>query len=138
LGKASEYVRVTCDARNLPLIGLNAGVFYRSKDGRIVPLLRGGRMKRRTFLTGAAIAGFATALDASGALAQGMNSAERDQMRKRWDEMDHDSRVQAMDRMRGRRHEPKYEEMRERWDKLTPEQRSGLIERHRMGARKTN
>lgn len=102
-------------------------------------------MKRRTFLTGTAIAGFAAALGATGALAQGMggmSAAERDrmrdQMRKRWDEMDHDSRVQAMERMRSRRSEPKYEEMRERWDKLTPEQRTDMIERHRMGTRKAN
>ncbi len=102
-------------------------------------------MQRRTFLTLTATAGLAIALGASEALAQGMggmSAAERDkmreQMRKRWDEMDHDSRVKAMDRMRSRRSEPKYEEMRERWNKLTPEQRSGMIERHRMKSGKAD
>jgi hypothetical protein len=94
-------------------------------------------MKRRTFLTGTAIAGFATALGATGALAQGMggmSTAERDkmreQMRKRWDDMDHEGRSQAMERMRERRHEPKYEEMRERWDKMSPADRQKMLERH--------
>lgn len=94
-------------------------------------------MKRRTFLTGTAISGLAVALGTTGAIAQGMggmSSAERDRMReqtrKRWDEMDHDGRSKAMERMRGRRHEPKYEEMRERWDKMSPADRQKMLERH--------
>jgi hypothetical protein len=97
-------------------------------------------MKRRTFLNGTAIAGLAVALGSTGAFAQGMggmggmSNAERDkmreQMRKRWDEMDHDGRSQAMERMRSRRHEPKYEEMRERWDKMSPADRQKMLERH--------
>ncbi len=81
-------------------------------------------MERRTFAIGIA----ATFLVADGAFAQGMGS--REQMRKRWDEMDHDHRSEAMERMRGRRHEPKYEEMRERWDKMSPDDRQKMMERH--------
>lgn len=102
-------------------------------------------MQRRNFLTAIAMTGLAFAAGAGGAFAQGMggmSGAERDkmreQMRKRWDEMDHESRVKAMERMHTRRHEPKYEEMRERWDKMTPEQRTGMIERHRMNSGKGN
>lgn len=101
-------------------------------------------MQRRTFLTAVATTGLILAAGATGAVAQGMggmSAAERDkmreQMRKRWDEMDHDGRSQAMERMRGRRHEPKYEEMRERWDKMDPADRQKMMERHerRQGER---
>lgn len=49
---------------------------------------------------------------------------------RRWDELSHDERVHMMERMRGRRHEPKWEEMRERWDRMPPEQRRAMMERH--------
>jgi len=120
------------------LIRLNAGASWRREDGHIVHESLGeAAMQRRTFLTLTATAGLAIALGATEALAQGMggmSSAERDkmreQMRKRWDEMDHDGRSQAMERMRSRRHEPKYEEMRERWDKMSPADRQKMLERH--------
>ncbi|MBI3506795.1 MAG: hypothetical protein HY059_18310 [Proteobacteria bacterium] len=90
-------------------------------------------MNRRIFALGLA----AAFLGAAPALAQGMpgmgsddRRKMREQMRKRWDDMDHDQRSEAMDRMRGRRSEPRYEEMRERWDKMSPEQRSRMMERH--------
>ena len=87
-------------------------------------------MDRRTFTIGIA----AAFLAAGPALAQGMGPGEREKMRERmrkhWDEMDHAQRSEAMERMRGRRHEPRYEEMRERWDKMTPEQRTRMMERH--------
>ncbi len=54
----------------------------------------------------------------------------RDDMRKRWDDMDHPARERAMDRMRGRHTEPSYEQMRERWDKMSPETRRKMMERH--------
>ncbi|MCA3262315.1 MAG: hypothetical protein ING44_10260 [Telmatospirillum sp.] len=54
----------------------------------------------------------------------------REDMRKRWDEMDHSTRERAMDRMRGPRTEPSYEQMRERWDKMSPETRRKMMERH--------
>lgn len=94
-------------------------------------------MQRRKFLTLTATAGLAIALGATEAFAQGMggmSAAERDkmreQMRKRWDEMDHDGRSKAMERMRSRRHEPRYEEMRERWDRMSPADRQKMLERH--------
>lgn len=90
-------------------------------------------MERRTFTIGS----LATLLVAGGAVAQGMQGMGpgdrqrmHEQMRKRWDEMDHEHRSQAMERMRGRRHEPKYEEMRERWDKMSPADRQKMMERH--------
>jgi hypothetical protein len=120
------------------LIRLNAGASWRGEDGQIVhESLEEAAMQRRTFLTLTATAGLAIALGATEALAQGMggmSATERDkmreQMRKRWDEMDHEGRSQAMEGMRGRRHEPKYEEMRERWDKMSPADRQKMLERH--------
>ncbi len=87
-------------------------------------------MDRRTFAIGVGAVFLAT----GPALAQGMGAGDRqkkrEQMRKHWDEMDHEHRSEAMDRMRGRRSEPKYEDMRERWDKMSPEQRTRMMERH--------
>lgn len=83
-------------------------------------------MNRRTFTIGIA----AAILVVDGAAAQGMGPADREQMRKRWDEMDHENRSKAMERMRGHRHEPKYEDMRERWDKMSPDDRRRMMERH--------
>ena len=89
-------------------------------------------MNRRTFAIGL-VAAF---LGTGPALAQGMpgmgsgdRQKMREQMRKRWDEMDHDGRSQAMERMRSHRHEPKYEEMREHWDKMSPADRQKMMER---------
>jgi Ni/Co efflux regulator RcnB len=86
-------------------------------------------MDRRQF-----IAALAATLAAGPAAAQGMSADERakmrDQMKKHWDDMDHEQRSHAMERMRGRKHEPKYEEMRERWDKMKPEDRAKMMERH--------
>ena len=54
----------------------------------------------------------------------------REDMRKRWDEMDHPTRERAMDRMRGQRTEPSYEQMRERWNTMSPEMRRKMMGRH--------
>ena len=52
-------------------------------------------------------------------------------MREKWDEMDHETRMKAMEHMRGRRHEPRYEEMRERWNRMSPRERERMMdERH--------
>ncbi len=77
-------------------------------------------MDRRLFLT----------VLATGIVVAPLAQAQmRDDMRKRWDDMDHPARERAMDRMRVPRTEPSYEQMRERWDKMSPETRRKMIER---------
>lgn len=46
---------------------------------------------------------------------------------KDWDAMDHDQRMRAMERMRGHRHEPRYEDMRERWNGMSERQRDQMM-----------
>ena len=84
-------------------------------------------MDRRLFLTV-----LATGIGVA-PLAQAQAQAQmqmRDDMRKRWDDMDHPTREHAMERMRGPRTEPSYEQMRDRWDKMSPETRRKMMERH--------
>ncbi|MBI1245786.1 MAG: hypothetical protein GC202_12330 [Alphaproteobacteria bacterium] len=94
-------------------------------------------MDRRIFLsalfTGILAAGAVHAQGGPG-MGRGMSDADREkmreQMRKHWDDMDSTTRERAMDRMRSRRHEPKYEDMRERWDKMSPDARRRMMEDH--------
>lgn len=81
-------------------------------------------MDRRSFLGVLGLAFATPALAQSG-------PADRDRMAgRRWEEMDHQDRMRAMERMRGPRHEPRWEQMRERWDRMSPAQRRTMMERH--------